>query len=89
MPGHDHRDQRPPKGVLVSEGEMGRIAEAVAAARSRPADPAEVDAVVEWVIQTRIEYVLTEAVLDGLVDVRVEDGNRIFHRRAGGEPRPN
>ena len=40
-------------------------------------------------MQTRIEDVLTEAVLNGLVDVRVVDGNRIFHRRAADAPRPN
>jgi hypothetical protein len=73
----ESRQQDPGRG-LVSAAEKARIANAVAVARNRAPDRAEVDALVEWVARTRIEYMMTERVLDGSLSAFVEGGQRYF-----------
>ena len=74
--GHD------PSRGLVDRREQELIAEAVAIARGGAADPAEVDAAIEWVAKARLEIAMTEAVLDGtLAVVSMQDGKPVFRGR--------
>ena len=77
----DEKQEHDPGRGLVNAEERTGIAEAVALARRGPADPAEVDAVVEWVARSRLEYQLTEHVLDGSLAVYIKDGKPAFRPR--------
>jgi len=66
---------------LISADERLKFAEAIAVARGRAVDPDELSAVLEWVTRARVNIVLTEAVLDGLVSVCIKNGTPVFRGR--------
>jgi len=70
-----------PVAGLADASERVRLTEVVAFARGGPADPADVDIVVDWVAGARLEYSLTEQVRDGSLVVWVEDGQLVFRGR--------
>jgi len=73
--GHD------PSRGLVDRREQELIAEAVAVGRGGAADPAEVDAVIEWVARVRLNFTMAEAVINGALTVRMQDGTPTFRKR--------
>lgn len=77
----DHRKMPVPGPGLVSAEERVLLAESIAAWRGKEADPDELEAVVDWVTRSRVNYRLTEHVLDGILSVRFENGAPLFRGR--------
>ena len=66
---------------FVDARERAQIVEAVALARGRPAESAEVDAVVDWLSGARLACMMAEGVLDGSYVVKIEAGAPVFRTR--------
>lgn len=74
----DHRKMPVPGAGLVSAEERVLLAESIAVWRGKEADPDELEAVVDWVTRSRVNYRLTERVLEGLLSVHIENGTPLF-----------